>query len=116
MLTRRISGLYACGLPTGVECNAASLELLVLRRAAMRRLGDARGIAKPDPRTYAAGPSGSRRAPTRGARPRVRADAVGMDRDSPSSDDPVRVNVYRVLRARERRDLTLDLAYAGVID
>jgi hypothetical protein len=39
-----------------------------------------------------------------------------MDRDSPSSDDPVRVNVYRVLGARERRDLTLDLAYAGVID
>jgi len=47
---------------------------------------------------------------------RVRPDAVAMHREDPSSDDPVRVTVYRVLGARERRDLTLDLAYAGSID
>ncbi len=31
-------------------------------------------------------------------------------------DDPVRVNVYRVRGAKEHHDLTLDLAYQGLID
>jgi len=47
---------------------------------------------------------------------RVLAGAVGMDREDHDPNNPVRVNVYRVLGVREHSDLALDLAYEGVID
>jgi hypothetical protein len=46
----------------------------------------------------------------------VLASAVGMDREDNDPDDPVRVNVYRVLGTPAGRELTLDLAYEGRID
>jgi hypothetical protein len=44
------------------------------------------------------------------------ASAVGMDREDNEVHDPVRVTRYRVHGERAGRDLTIDLAYEGVID